>query len=196
MFNYLYQHWAFMSLPIAIFSTLILWCNASHIDPVVFWIWMLFPVYLLHQFEEHAYPGGFKDSINAQFFKLDPKGPLTDAAVFWINIPDIWLLFPLIAALSQLVSPKIGVLLPYFTIFNGALHVILAIVKKAYNPGLFTSLCLNIPIGGYALYLAGKENLLDTATNFYGIGGTLLLHLSIILYVVYKIRVDRRHTIK
>ena len=63
--------------------------------------WMLIPVYACHQIEEHAWPGGFQQYVNAHAFGVTGRDwPLDNAAVFWINVPLTWVLFPLGAALA------------------------------------------------------------------------------------------------
>ena len=54
---------------------------------VLFLIFIQIPVYLLHQFGEHAWPGGFKNYVDQQIFKASNMNyPLTDISAFWVNI--------------------------------------------------------------------------------------------------------------
>lgn len=189
MFSYLYKHWAFMCLPIAIFSTLILACSFSVLSLSIFLIWIQFPIYLVHQFEEHAYPGGFKRFINENIFKI--KGvdmPLTDQSVFWINATAIWFFFPLFAALAQLVNPIFGVILPCFGLFNATTHILVAILLRKYNPGLLVSLFLNYPFGIYTLYVLTQMGNFGLEANLIGWGAALLGHILMMLDGALKAR--------
>jgi len=70
---------------------LLLFLFRPDIDKILFLIWLQVPIYLLHQFEEHAISGGFKDFVNKKVFKiLDGDYPLDDVSIFWINIPIVW----------------------------------------------------------------------------------------------------------
>jgi hypothetical protein len=185
--NYLYKNWAFMTLPIAVFSAIILFSSFSMIGWIAFLVWMQFPVYLIHQFEEHAYPGGFKDYINRNVFNSKKEDtPLNDKDVFWINIPIIWFLFPLAAVLSQTLDPQIGVFLPVFGLFNASTHLIAACVKRMYNPGFFVSLIVNFPTGIFTLLVMKHQNFLGFTSFILAVLSTILLHLAMIAYIKMK----------
>lgn len=176
-----------MCVPIAFFVSLLLLANLPGIGWLVFAVWLQFPVYLIHQFEEHAYPGGFKNYINTRVFKSAVADtPLNDASVFWINIPVIWGLFPLGAMLSQLSNIQYGIVLPIFGMFNATLHVITALLKREYNPGLVVSCILNFPTGIWTLWLFNQEHLLDSTWLGIALGVSFVIHLILIVYAKHK----------
>lgn len=149
--SYVYS-WASACLPIAFFSSLIVWSSWCALGPVMALIWMQFVVYLVHQSEEHFWPGGFKAFINKKIFHSSaPNSPLSDLDVFFINIPVIWILFPLAAIVAQHIDLAVGSFLPVFGMCNAATHVMVGIVKRCYNPGLVVSLLLNFPTGFYTI---------------------------------------------
>ena len=179
-----------MCLPMAIYIALVLFSSMHALDLVIFLIWLQFPIYLIHEFEEHAFPGGFKNFINRELFHITNRNdmPLNDADIFWINIPAIWLLFPLGGILAQHVNPSIGAILPYFALFNATLHILVLIIKRKYNPGVLVSIVLNYPTGIYTLIAMHQAHLLTLWTNVYSIIIAIIGHLVIVLFAVNKLK--------
>lgn len=188
---FLYKHWAKIGLPLALCVFWFLIRAAGTMPKVVFLIWLQFPVYLIHEFEEHSWPGGFKKFINREIFGITGRDfPLNDANIFWINIPAIWILFPLGALLAQKVNPSIGVLLPVFGLFNATIHIVTTLLKRKYNPGFAASLLLNYPTGFYTLAVMHHLQLLTTAASVGAIIFSLLVHAGIAFYAQKKYRRD------
>jgi hypothetical protein len=181
--GWLYDNWAGMCLYIAVFLFLSLLTFVNRANFLLFLIWLQVPAYMLHQFEEHAWPGGFKDYVNRNIFKkADTDVPLNMKKVFWINIPVVWILMPLCATLSAL-NPLFGVWIPYMSLLNSALHVIACIGKREYNPGLFVSLFILIPLSAYTIWIFNNAGLLTAWVNIAGILIAVLLHVAIIVFV-------------
>ena len=191
MLNKLYQDWAYGCLPAALFTLVILVSCVHQLTWSIFLVWMQTPFYLLHEFEEHAYPGKFRQFINLKLFESgNPAFPLTEAGVFWINIPMIWCLFPLMAILTQHVSLSFGLTLPYFTLFNATTHMIAASVKRSYNPGLFCSIVLNYPTCIYTIMYLNSHDHLSISANVWGflfaIAGHLIMFGTVFSYYKWK----------
>jgi hypothetical protein len=182
-FEWLYKNWAWISIILALYLMLVLLTFVNDNNYLLFLIWLQVPVYLLHQFEEHAWPGGFKRYINRNIFNAgDREAPLDDAGIFWINIPIVWALMPLCAILSRY-SLVIGAWIPFFSVINSLTHVLVLLAKREYNPGAVVSLLVNIPVGAYtivALYNAGAITVL---VGVLSIAFAILLHLAIIVYM-------------
>lgn len=194
MMDYLYLNWAYQCLPLAIYLTVLLASSIDQITPIIGLIWLQFPCYLIHEFEEHACPGGFKDFVNREVFKVNaPYEVLTLRSVFWINIPAIWLLFPICATLAQRVNPSIGAILPIFSLFNATLHIMAFCLKRKYNPGFIVSLFINYPIGLYTLYIMKQAALLDAITCFGAFLLTLIVHLAIVFYAINRYKTLQLH---
>jgi hypothetical protein len=185
MRKYLYRHWADSTLILAIFMIVLLLSSFSTLPWVVLLIWLQFPVYLIHEFEEHVYPGKFREFVNREVFHSNRADfPLTIPAVFWINILAIWVLFPLSAILAQNISPAFGLLLPIFGLFNASLHILMLLVKRKYNPGVIISILLNYPTGIYTLYVLDKDGFISGTGLSIAIAITALAHAVIILSVL------------
>ena len=150
--KWLYNNWYKSTLFIAIYVLIVLILFVFETDFPLFLIWMQFVVYLCHQFEEYILPGGF-----VAFFNKNPLGsqennfPLDEKASFWINIPIIFIAYPVSAILSKYIDISIGIWTAYFSIINAISHVGM-FFKYKYNPGVIVSLFLNIPIGIFTIY--------------------------------------------
>ena len=157
-----YRHWMVACLPMAAVIGAML-VSSPPATLALTAVWLQFVVYLLHEFEEHVWPGGFKDYVDERLAgpmlrKRFPQAPipphdfpLDDRAVFWINISFIWIAFPVFATLAGTVDLRFGLFLPWIGIVNASLHILVAIAKRGYNPGLGVSVLLNIPTGIWTL---------------------------------------------
>ncbi len=181
--NWLYKNWAKICIILSIIVTIFIFSVIKTDNMVLFLIWIQIPIYLLHQFEEHAWPGGFRKYVNLKIFNIKSgEYPLNDINVFWINIPVIWVLMPIFAALSY-VNLFFGLWIPYFAVLNSLTHVIAAIVKQEYNPGLFISLILGIPVGLYALWMFYALISVPIVVTAISILVAVLMHLFLIIFI-------------
>jgi hypothetical protein len=80
-----YAHWTLPSSAAAALALAVLIILRDQGElTATFLSWMLIPVYACHQIEEHAWPGGFQQYVNAHAFGVtDRAWPLDHAAVFW-----------------------------------------------------------------------------------------------------------------
>ena len=187
MKNYLYQRWAESTLFMALALVVVLFSFLPQTSWPLFLIWLQFPVYLIHEFEEHVYPGKFRQFMNREVFhSSSDEFPLSPASVFWINISAIWILFPLAATLAQRVSLEYGVLLPVFGLFNATLHILFFIIKRKYNPGLLVSLFLNYPTGLYTLWILKQYGWLTMQSFTIAFLVTFLGHAAIIFVILNR----------
>lgn len=182
-----YRYWSYSLLALILFTTTILVSAVKDIAWPIWLIWMQIPFYLLHEFEEHVFPGGFRQFMNREVFhSKHASSPLSQADIFWINIPFIWFAFPLFAVLARNVNIEFGTILPFIALFNASLHIILWIVKRKYNPGLLVSVFVNYPTGIYTVYYLlhhGYINFMDCLLSFLF---ALFAHAGIALYVIMQ----------
>ena len=111
-------------------------------------LYTLLPVYMIHQYEEHA-RGGFLEFFNSTVGK--GYEVLTKVSAFWINILEVWMVFLVSFYLAKYVTIGIAFVPVYITVFNGLTHVIGSIALRKYNPGLYTALLLFLPWGFFLL---------------------------------------------
>lgn len=180
--NWLYKHWykstIFLALPVFVFLIL----RVRETNFPLFLIWLQFVIYLLHQFEEYVLPGGFIAFFNTNLLGSSRVDfPLTIKASFWINIPLIFIAYPLSALLADYIDLSIGIWTAYFSIINAASHVGM-FFKFGYNPGMVLSLSLNIPIGIYTVVYFYSENLISTPAQITGLLIGLLIQAVIMIY--------------
>jgi Protein of unknown function with HXXEE motif len=192
-----YRHWMVACLPMAAaVAALLISSPPEELALTAIWIQLI--VYLLHEFEEHLWPGGFKDFIDRTVVSLlrerfrnakipDHDFPLNDRVVFWINISFIWIAFPVFALLAGTVDLSFGLFLPWVGIVNASLHILVAIAKRSYNPGLVASVFLNIPSGIWTLLLLSDAGV-SLADQILYLGVALIGHIGMIVAIVPRIR--------
>ncbi len=185
MRNYLYRHWADSTLMMALALIVLLLSFLPNTPWYLFLIWLQFPIYLIHEFEEHVFPGKFREFINREVFHSNvDDSPLTIPAVFWINILAIWILFPIAAILAQHVSPEYGLLLPIFGLFNASLHILMLLIKRKYNPGVLVSLFVNYPSGIYTLYILNQAGFIHVTNLTLAVLLTIFSHALMVGLVI------------
>ena len=180
--KYLYNNWYKSTLPLAVGALIFLLVFDVQSNWPLFLIGIQCVVYFLHQFEEYIYPGGF-----IRFFNNKPlqstrdNYPLNEKASFWINIPIIFIAYPLSAILSGHYHISIGIWLAYFSIINALSHVAM-FFKFGYNPGLIVSIFLNIPVGVYTVYYFHSHELVTFTEQAIGFGIGIIIQASIMYY--------------
>jgi hypothetical protein len=94
---------------------------------------------------------GFKEFFNTKLLGSPVAGePLNARVSVLINVPIVYVAFPVSAVLATTVGLPLGLLMANFSVFN-ALSRVVMLVKLGYNPGFVVSLLLNIPVGVYAI---------------------------------------------
>ncbi|MEM6894131.1 MAG: HXXEE domain-containing protein [Bacteroidota bacterium] len=150
---------------------------------------LMLVAYIIHQFEEHwidlygnyyAFYGYNNNFIRSVLGETDTSiNPLSKASVFVINTSLVWLL----GFLSIWRSPKH--LFPLFAmagiiLINGLVHILAGLINWEYNPGLFTSVVVFIPI--YFWTVRRMRNHIGNykAHIFYGLVWALLAHVIMV----------------
>jgi hypothetical protein len=137
----------------------------------------LLVIYMLHQIEEHLWPGGFRQFTNAHVFKSGQDNwPVDTGGVALVNIGFVWV--PLAAAaLAPGALRWVGLAWVGLTLINGLSHIATSIRFRSYNPGLATSLVLFLPFTIWMLVVEAARGALSGAE----IG--LILLLGVLLHV-------------
>jgi hypothetical protein len=140
-------------------------------------------IYLIHQFEEHAYPGGFGPFINKNIFKQKNNisyDPLSPTFIFLTNSIAIWLIFLVVAfVLYQYDYRWLAIPLSIMTV-NAFTHIMGALVFRKYNPGLITAVFLLLPISLYLFYTYFTKN--DNKILLMSFAVAIFIHLFILMY--------------
>ncbi len=180
--KWLYNNWYKSTIFIAIYLLITLWLFVLKSDYALFLIWLQFVIYLFHQFEEYILPGGFVKFFNNKILDSNKDNyPLDDKASFWINIPIIYIAYPLSAILAGYVDISIGIWTAYFSIINAISHVGM-FFKYRYNPGFFVSLFLNIPVGMYTIYYFNTQNIISIQEQLIGLAIGALTQAALMIY--------------
>ena len=111
----------------------------------------LLVIYMVHQTEEHLWPGGFRQFTNAHVFKSgNDDWPVDTGGVALVNIGYVWL--PVAAAaLAPHTLRWVGLGWIGLTLVNAISHIVTSIRFRQYNPGLVTSIVLFLPFTVWAL---------------------------------------------
>lgn len=170
---------------------IIVWIALFRSDPLserALWLALLV-VYILHQIEEHLWPGGFRQFANAHVFKsANDNWPVDIGGVALINIGFVWLpvglavLYP--GALRWLALGWVGL-----TLINALTHIVSTIRLRIYNPGLITSIVLFLPFTIFVLALEAHRGMLSGAEIALILIAGILLHIPVAgLFVVPFLR--------
>jgi hypothetical protein len=148
-------------------------------------LYALLPLYMIHQFEEHA-RGKFLADFNATVGQGRPV--LTRVSAFWINILLVWVLFLAVFA-SARYGTMLFVFVPiYATLLNGIIHIGTTLATRRYNPGLYTSLALFLPWSIFCLIHFSQLDPAAVRDNVIGLAGGILAHAVIIAYALSRRR--------
>jgi hypothetical protein len=137
----------------------------------------LLVIYMLHQIEEHLWPGGFRQFTNAHVFESGRDDwPVDPGGVALVNIGYVWL--PVAAAaLFPHTLRWLGLGWVALTLINAVTHIVTSIRFRCYNPGLITSIVLFVPFTIWVLAHEVSRGLLT--------GGevALLVVLGVVLHI-------------
>lgn len=164
-FSWLKKEWAKVGLILSVFLFVFLFVFVREADFVVFLLLLQTPLYMIHETEEYIFPGGFGKFFNTKILNLETEDePVNENFIFYVNVLLIWIVLPLFGLLST-IDYNFGLWIPYFSLFAGIAHILLAIkAKRIYNPGLVVSLALNIPIGLWSIFYLIDAGILN---NFF-----------------------------
>ncbi|HEX2218116.1 MAG TPA: HXXEE domain-containing protein [Gemmatimonadales bacterium] len=179
-------HWPQAALFTAILLFLLLPVVAATEGLVLALVFLQFPLYLVHQFEEHE-GDRFRRYFNDRLIGI-PDG-LTPEATFWINALGVWGVILAALYLAVYATPAWGLIALYLSVINGVLHVVHAITRREYNPGLWTSLALLLPLGGWSLAQVSRITGAPSHVHVLSAGFVAAVHLGIVAYVLRMQRV-------
>jgi hypothetical protein len=149
-----------------------------------FLIFLQLPLYLIHQYEEHG-RGAFKAFANQMIG--GGKDLLNDVSILWIN-GLVWIVDISVLYLAYYYSLTYGIISIYLTVINGLLHVMGSIALRKYNPGLWTSLFMFLPIGGFGLYEISQLE----EVNFWWHGGGIVFAIGLHVILLLLVRLQAK----
>lgn len=137
----------------------------------------LLVIYMLHQTEEHLWPGGFRQFTNAHVFHSGRDDwPVDQGGVALVNIGFVWL--P-VAAAAVFPGPLrwLGLGWVGLTLVNAIIHIVSSIRFRIYNPGLATSVLVFLP---FTIWMLARELSAGTLT---GLQVALILVAGVLLHI-------------
>ncbi len=179
------------SLPVLAAAGLVLWIvlfrNSPMTEQAIFAA--LLVIYMLHQIEEHLWPGGFRQFTNAHVFQSGRDDwPVDIGGVALVNVGYVWL--PVAAAaLFPHTLRWVGLGWIGLTLVNAVTHIVTSIRFRQYNPGLVTSIVLFVPFTVWALIHESARGWLSAGEIGMVLLLGVLLHIPVAaLFVVPYLR--------
>ena len=169
----------------------VVWVVLFRSDPLserALWLGLLV-IYMLHQTEEHLWPGGFRQFTNAHVFKSgNDDWPVDIGGVALINIGYVWLPVGL-AVLYPEALRWVGLGWIGLTLINALTHIVSTIRLRIYNPGLVTSIVLFLPFTIFVLALEAERGMVSGTEIVLIVVAGILLHVPVAaLFVVPFLR--------
>jgi hypothetical protein len=147
-------------------------------------VYLQLPIYMLHQYEEHS---GDRFRLWVNNMIGHGRNVLTPIATFWINSLLVWLLDLVALYLACFVDLSLGLIAIYLPMLNAIGHIIPAIIKRQYNPGLITSIVLFLPVGLFSTYLVSRAAGCNIQDHLLALGVAIAVHGTIIAHVRRRI---------
>ena len=108
---------------------------------------------------------------------------MTKAVSFWINIPLVYILLPLMGIVANYWGVEWGLWVAYYSALNAFAHVVMFFIFGCkYNPGLVASVVLNIPFGVYTVWYFLSNHLVSTEVNIISIIVGIIAQASMMVY--------------
>jgi hypothetical protein len=147
-------------------------------------VYLQLPIYMLHQYEEHA---GDRFRLWVNNMLGHGRDVLTPIATFWINSLLVWLLDLVALYLACFVDLSLGLIAIYLPMLNAFGHIVPAILKKQYNPGLATSIFIFLPVGVLSTYVVSRAAGCNLQDHLLALGVAIAVHGTIIAHVRRRI---------
>lgn len=175
--------WPFACLFAAVAMLLLapIWFDAAGMALAL--IVLQLPLYMIHQCEEHT-GDRFRKYLNENVAHCEA---LTPESTFWINAIGVWGLDLAAIYAACFVNLSFGLVAFYLPLVNGLTHIREAAARREYNPGLWTSLIVFLPISGWGLYTVSKLSGATWTDHAVSVAIAVGVHVAIIAYIVLRI---------
>jgi hypothetical protein len=148
-------------------------------------------IYMIHQNEEHLWPGGFRQFANAHVFKSgNDDWPVSEGGVALVNVGYVWLPIALAAVFPGPLR-WLGLIWVGLTFINALTHIVTSIRFRVYNPGLVTSIVLFLPFTIWALWYEHAHGMLSGVQIAMILIAGVLFHLPVAALFVVPYRRGR-----
>lgn len=181
--GWLLRQWQYAGFLTGILLLLLLPLWASETGIVLALVYLQLPLYMLHQLEEHA-GDRFRRFVNDRM--AGGRDALTPMATLVINVVGVWLVDLISLYLAFFVNPGFGLIAVYLAVVNAVVHLVAAVVLRAYNPGLWTAILLFLPLGAWSLYVLTSAGA-GLGEHVLGLIVAVAIHAMILAYVRRRI---------
>lgn len=155
----------------------------SRDDPgwVLGWVW---PMYLLHQFEEHGIDllgrrYAFLQSLCEFLGHTDAGCPATPAFIFSVNVLACQFAFALAFVVRRRL-PLVAACVWGIPLVNVVPHVVAAVVTGRYDPGVFTAVVLFLPGCAWMLRTVIRSGVVPASSVWLILATGVLTHAVLI----------------
>lgn len=148
-------------------------------------VYLQLPLYMVHQFEEHR-QDRFRKFFNAVV--AGGREALTPGAIFVINSIGVWGVDLASLHLAWSVGLAWGLVAIYLTLVNAAVHIVMAVALRRYNPGLLTAVLVFLPAGIWALVIVSAASGASWQAHALAAGAAVVLHILIMAWVRLRLR--------
>lgn len=147
-------------------------------------IYAQLPAYLLHQLEEHG-DDRFRRYVNERL--AGGREALTPGLTFAINLLAVWVLILAAILLAYYVNPALGLVAVYLTGVNAVVHLLMALRRREYNPGLITATALFAPLAVWAATELNRTFEVSAGVQLLALGVAVAGHLAIVAGVALRL---------
>lgn len=175
--RWLYPRWVGGALCGGVLLLAVAPAAAAGWDRGVTMVFLMLPVYMLHQVEEHD-GDRFRRFVNERMF--GGVEALSEAAVLWINIPGVWGVGLVSLYAARAWGAGWGMAMVYLVVVNAVVHLAAGAAQRSYNPGLWTAAALFVPAGGAAWAIVASEPGVGAAQHAAGLGTAIVIHAAIV----------------
>jgi hypothetical protein len=180
-----YLAWPKVVLPMAAVLLLLSPLVYSQAGLPLLLLFLQLPIYMIHQYEEHG-QGRFKAWVNSRLGR--GKEVLGDEAIFWINTAGVWGVDGLAFAGAALFGPAAGLAAVYLSTINGISHIGATIRSREYNPGVWTSVLLFLPLGIATLVLFARQAIASPYHHAIGAAVSIAIHAAIVGHAMRRLQ--------
>jgi len=180
-----YKNWMFAGLVAGLFLLAVLPLFAGTWSMAMVAVFLQLPAYMIHQVEEHA-GDRFRRYINRNVAGVPDA--LTTVAVVVVNVPLVWGVDLLSIYLARFVAMGWGLIAIYLMLVNAVVHIVAAVAKRGYNPGLATAVVLFLPLSVWGLVAVSAVPGVTLVQHGVGLGLAVALHAGLAVHVMRRAR--------
>ena len=185
IFDRIYNNWSYAGLTAAVFLVALI--------PLLWGSWFPFSLlalvqliaYMGHQVEEYFHDN-FRTFVNTKV--AGGREALDRQTVLFVNIVGIWGVDLVVLYLTRWVRPGLCLVAVYLTLVNAVVHLLMAAVNRAYNPGLISAMLLLLPAGAWGVWLTLRSGQISRSDHLLGIGIAVLIHLLLVLHILRRVK--------